>query len=48
MKFLLDTNVVSELSNLRPDPKVEAWLVNAAENELACQGKETRHLSALA
>ncbi len=37
--FLLDTNVVSELRRLRPDPKVEAWVKNARDDEL--------HLSAV-
>jgi predicted nucleic acid-binding protein len=34
MKFLLDTNVVSELSNLQPNAKVEEWLLNAVESDL--------------
>jgi toxin FitB len=34
MKFLLDTNVVSELSNSRPNSQVEEWLVNAVDTDL--------------
>ena len=34
MKFLLDTNVVSELSNPFPDPRVEHWLQTADNEEL--------------
>ena len=32
--FLLDTNVPSELTNERPDPRVEAWLEDADDEQL--------------
>jgi toxin FitB len=32
--FLLDTNVLSELTRLRPDPLVEAWVYGQDENRL--------------
>ena len=32
--FLLDTNCISELVSLRPDPNVLAWLENADEQSL--------------
>jgi toxin FitB len=34
MKFLLDTNVVSELAKPHPDSRVEAWLSNAVAADL--------------
>ncbi len=32
--FLLDTNVLSELTRAKPEPRVAAWLQNAAADEL--------------
>jgi predicted nucleic acid-binding protein len=32
--FLLDTNVLSELSRMRPDPRVARWLQDANDDEL--------------
>ena len=32
--FLLDTNVPSELTNERPDPRVEMWLEDADDEQL--------------
>ena len=32
--FLLDTNVPSELSRIRPDPRVARWLEDADDDEL--------------
>ena len=32
--FLLDTNVISELVRLRPDPKVKAWVADTDEGLL--------------
>jgi toxin FitB len=32
--FLLDTNVPSELTNLRPAPRVEQWLENVDNRQL--------------
>ena len=34
MKFLLDTNVVSELSKPQPERKVEEWLSDAVDTDL--------------
>lgn len=35
MRYLLDTNVVSEFSRPRPDPHVTAWLFRQPPDELA-------------
>ncbi len=32
--FLLDTNIPSELTRPRPEPRVVAWLDNASDPEL--------------
>lgn len=34
MKYLLDTNVISETQRPRPDPRVTAWLASADDNSL--------------
>ena len=34
MKFLLDTNVISELIARQPNPKVVEWIDNVAENTI--------------